>query len=454
MSQITQSKVHFIGIGGIGMSGIAELLHNMGAEVSGSDQSDNDQTQRLTSMGVEVFKGHRSEQVESADVVVYSSAVQPENVEFARAVEMKIPIIGRAEALAEIMRLKRGVAIAGTHGKTTTTSFTAQIFLEAQLDPTIVVGGRLDVIKSNAKLGAGEWLVAEADESDGSFLRLSPELAVITNVDYDHLDFYGSKENVEAGFRQFADRIPFYGHIVVCGDDVALLKCLSEFRKPISTYGFSESCDYKLVGENSKYEIFFQNESLGKIEMPLPGQHNALNALAAMIVAEKAGIPFSVSISAIESFAGVDRRLQKKGIFGGVEFYDDYGHHPTEVKAVLSSLKEKYPSKELHVIFQPHRYSRTRDCWAEFTQCFEAADHLYLLDIYPAGEQPLDGISSTELHKSIPLKGKTLVNELDPADIVSQLLADMQWKEGDVVLTLGAGNVSRIGDLLRGRLNS
>ncbi len=452
MSQISRAKVHFIGIGGIGMSGIAELLHNMGANVSGSDQADNAQTQHLKQLGVKVFKGHLAEQVHEKDVVVYSSAVRPDNVEFAEALKLKIPLIGRAEALAEIMRLKRGIALAGTHGKTTTTSFTAQIFLQAEKDPTIVVGGRLDVIKSNAKLGSGEWLVAEADESDGSFLRLSPELAAITNLDYDHLDFYGTKQSLEKGFREFADRIPFYGCLVACGDDENLKRVLQEFRKPLVYYGFSETNDFYLEGENSKYKIFRGEECLGEVNMPLPGRHNALNALAAMVVSYRAGIPFSVSIKAIECFAGVDRRLQHKGQISGVEYYDDYGHHPTEVRAVLSSLKEKHPHQKLHVVFQPHRFTRTRDCWDEFVGCFSDCDFLYLLDIYPAGEKPIEGIDSEKLFQEVQCSKKFHINELEPSKIVQTLLQYSNWESGDIVLTLGAGNVSQIGDLLRDRL--
>ena len=447
---LATAKVHFIGIGGIGMCGLAELLHNMGAQVSGSDLSENQQTERLRELGVRVFKGHQATHLGEAEVVVYSSAVKSTNPEYQAARQRKIPLIPRAEALAEIMRLKRGVAVAGTHGKTTTTSLAASIFIQADLDPTVVVGGRLDLIKSTACLGQGEWLIAEADESDGSFNRLAPEVVIITNIDNDHLDHYGSFTGLQQAFFDFASRIPFYGLLVVCGDDSETLKLFSDFGKRMVTYGFSEQNDFYLVkdtsqpqGQGVKYQVYREGELLGGIQPSLPGQHNALNSLAALIVALEAGIQFEDAKRALASFAGVDRRFQKRHSRNGIESYDDYGHHPTEIKAVLNGFRERFPGHRLVVLFQPHRYSRTQICWPEFLTCFEVSDLVYITDIYPAGEAPVPGITSQELCEKVqhphchylPLHG---------TDDITPLAKEL--RSGDILITLGAGDIWKWGD--------
>ena len=446
--KLAQSRVHFIGIGGIGMCGLAELLHNMGARVQGSDLSENAQVQRLQSLGIKVSVGHHSENILGVDVCVYSSAVKPDNVEYKKALELKIPMIPRAEALAEIMRLKRGVAIAGSHGKTTTTSMTAAVLLAAEMDPTIVVGGRLDLIKSTAKLGSGDWLVAEADESDGSFHRLSPEVVIITNIDNDHLDYYKTFENIQRSFLDFAHRIPFYGAAIVCGDDAETRKLFEGFQKKIIFYGFEKENQFILSGVNSSYQ-FFQNkdgvlEKWGEFKLAVPGRHNALNALAAVLAAVQVGLAPEEALLGLQTFNGVDRRLQMRYQKENFIYYDDYGHHPTEILAVLQALREKHPSQKVVVLFQPHRFSRTQSCWKEFTECFQAANELYLLDIYPAGEAPIAEITSEKLAQEIKgLKAQYLKSKDQAVSEISKNL-----KADSVFLTLGAGDVYKTGDLI------
>lgn len=449
LPRLAQARVHFIGIGGIGMCGLAELLHNMGAQVTGSDESENAQVLRLEGLGIPVFRGHHASQLGSADVVVYSSAVKPDNEEYAEARRLKIPLIRRAEALAEMMRLRRGLAIAGTHGKTTTTSLTASIFLSAQQDPTIVVGGRLDVIKSTAQLGRGEWLIAEADESDGSFLKLSPEIVVVTNVDNDHLDHFESMKGLRSAFLEFALRIPFYGAAIVCGDDPETRKLFADFPKKIIFYGERTTNDIILKVVDGRYRLLHGEEVLGEFTLPLPGRHNALNATAAALAAREAGIPLSESLAAVGVFRGVDRRFQHKASIRGMEFFDDYGHHPTEVEAVLKGCRERYPTRRLIVVFQPHRYSRTQICWDQFTKCFTLADHLYLLDIYAAGEAPISGVTSVRLAKEMKDQNVTYLNRQEDPDL-DTVAKDLL--EGDVVITLGAGDVWRLGERLMEKL--
>lgn len=441
--KLAQSRVHFIGVGGIGMCGLAELLHNMGAQVSGSDIANNAQTLRLKDLGIKLRIGHASENIQDVDVVVYSSAVKLDNVELAEARKRKIPIIPRAEALAEVMRLKRGIAIAGTHGKTTTTSLTASIFITAQTDPTIVVGGRLDLIKSTALLGKGEWVIAEADESDGSFHRLSPETVIITNIDNDHMDYYKSFLNLQKAFFDFAQKIPFYGSAILCGDEDRVRSVFLDFPKRFHFYGFEAHNDYVLSGRGGQYTVHHHGQKLGDFKINVPGRHNALNALAAIIAGLHAGLSFQVCAKGIEAFQGVDRRLQFKGEKGGVRIYDDYGHHPTEVRAVLQAIREKYPNRRIVVVFQPHRYSRTQYCWHDFANCFNFADQLYLLDIYPAGEAPIVGIDSVSLAKSVQHPSCRYLGGVK-ADAVRTLEHDLQ--KDDVVLTLGAGDVWKIGE--------
>lgn len=437
---LSRSKFHFIGIGGIGMSGLAELLYNMGATISGSDQSENEQVQKLRTLGVTIHTGHKKENVSDVDAVVYSSAIPTTNPELVEAKVRKIPIISRAEVLSEIMRLKRSIAVAGSHGKTTVTSMTACTFINAKVDPTVVVGGRLDLIKSNSFLGKGEWLIAEADESDGSFKRLSPEIAIITNIDDDHMDHYGTFDNLQKAFNEFANLIPFYGFCVVMGDDVKTRKLFENFDKRVVFYGMHEQNDFyltKIKNENDFiYSIHHNNTKLGSFQLNIPGEHNALNALAAFIVAYKCGIPVATAIEGLELFKGVDRRFQLLGEKNGVKIYDDYGHHPTEVKAVLQAFREKYPTSKIKVAFQPHRYSRTRACWTEFLKSFENCDELYLVDIYAAGEAPLEGISSVKLCDEIQHSHCEYIGHVD--NVTEKIL---QAKAGEIFVTLGAGDI-------------
>ncbi len=444
---LQKSNFHFVGIGGIGMCGLAELLHNMGAQVTGSDASENANTERLKELGVKVYKGHASSQVGDADVVVYSSAIHFGNPEIAEARSRNIPLIPRAEALAEIMRLKRGVAVAGTHGKTTTTSLTSAIFLEAKMNPTIVVGGRLDLIKSTALLGDGEWLIAEADESDGSFHKLSPEVAIITNIDSDHLDHFKTFENLQKSFHDFALKVPFYGLAIVCGDDAIARSIFEHYPKRMLFYGFEEKNDLIVDGENGEYRLF-QNDRmsgkktlLGSFSMKVPGRHNALNAVAAIAAGMHAGLSFEACAKGIARFEGVDRRFHFKGEKGGVKIYDDYGHHPTEVRAVMQAFREKFPKQRLVVYFQPHRYSRTQHCWHDFTTAFSLADVVLLGDIYAAGEAPIPGVTSEKLAAEMKhADASYFVKDEQAADKIKSGL-----KEGDVFITLGAGDGWKLG---------
>lgn len=445
--KLDNAKFHFIGIGGIGMCGLAELLHNIGAAVTGSDAGENANTERLKSLGVTVYKGHAQGQVGEADVVVYSSAIAHSNVEMMEARSKEIPLIPRAEALAEIMRLRRGIAIAGTHGKTTTTSLTSSIFLEAELNPTIVVGGRFERIKSTALLGTGEWLIAEADESDGSFNKLSPEIAVITNIDSDHMDHYKTFENLKRAFLEFAYRVPFYGVVIACGDDPAVREIFANFSKRIYFYGFDKSNDFVIEGEKGNYTLFRshktdeQKDKLGKFVLNIPGRHNALNATASLIVGLSVGLDFAVCAHGLEKFEGVDRRFHYKGESAGIKIYDDYGHHPTEVRATLQAFREKFEGQRVVVYFQPHRYSRTEHCWQDFKTSFSQADVLLLGDIYAAGETPISGISSEKLlsEMSHPKAMHSPKNDQQLETILKEL------KSGDVFLTLGAGDGWKLG---------
>lgn len=441
--RLARAKVHFIGIGGIGMCGLAELLHNLGAQVTGSDAGENLQTLRLKEMGVSVFRGHDESHLGDCEVVVYSSAIKEDNVEFLAARRKKIPLIRRAEALAQIMNLKRGIAVAGTHGKTTTTSLTASIFLQAKLDPTIVVGGRLDVIKSTAALGKGEWLIAEADESDGSFTHLSPEIVIITNIDNDHLDYYKSFQNLENAFLDFAQRIPFYGAAIVCGDDPNLMKLFKRFGKRWISYGLEPHNDYILIKHADHWEVSHAGDKLGELRPSMPGKHNALNSLAAILAGLQAGISFETAAQAVGQFGGVDRRFQHKASVRGIDFYDDYGHHPTEIRAVLSGFKERFPERRLVTVFQPHRYSRTKICWSDFLTCFSETDVLFVTDIYAAGEAPMEGVDSRTLLEQIQHPDRHLISRKEDPQLnaVKSFL-----RSGDILLTLGAGDISKLGE--------
>lgn len=438
------SRFHFIGVGGIGMSGLAELLQRMGAQVSGSDLKSNQQTEYLKSLGVKIYNSHLTENVVGCDVVVYSSAIRKDNPEIQEAARLKIPRIPRAEALAEIMRLRRGIAVGGSHGKTTTTSMLATIFLNSNQHPTIAVGGRLQAIDSTAHLGHGEWMIAEADESDGSFSRLNPEIAMITNIDNDHLDHYGTMSALQSAFYDFALKVPFYGVVVACGDDPLIQKTFSDFSKKIIFYGTDKNCDYWIQRAGSAYEVFNRkSEKIGSFKLQVPGKHNALNALGAAVAAHQAGLSWKDCFEGLEAYSGVDRRFHYRGEWKSMKVFDDYGHHPTEVRATLQAFREKFPEEKICVVFQPHRYSRTQLCWDDFITSFKDCDELYLLDIYPAGESKLPGVTSERLAQEIQGPQTHYVGTLAQS---KQNLAE-QPISGAVIVCLGAGDVNKFYDL-------
>ena len=435
--EIKNTKLHFIGVGGVGMSALAQLYHSMGAQVSGSDMKESPQLKELEDKGIKIFVGHRSEQVTSEmDVVVYSSAIHPENPERQQALALKVPIIPRAEALAEIMRFKRGIAVGGTHGKTTTTSMISSIFMHSQFDPTIAVGGRLKLIQSTARLGKGPWMVAEADESDGSFSRYHPEICIITNIDTDHLDHFGNFENLQQAFLNFALNVPFYGTAVVYGDDPNIRALFKTYTKKIYFYGLSEDNDFVLTKKENNYEIKSRSGLIGQFSLQVPGRHNALNALAAAIATHAAGVTWEQCMKGLDEYSGVDRRFQKIGEIKGVSVFDDYAHHPTEIAATIAAARELCPQGQLHLIYQPHRYTRTRDCWSDYQKCFTGCDALYLLDIYPAGESPIDGVNSLLLSQGLGSSARYFENKEElPVEVIRGL------RPGDVVLTMGTSDV-------------
>lgn len=443
--------IHFVGIGGIGMSGIAELLLSLGYRVSGSDLRTTDITKRLEGMGGVVYQGHKAAWVAGADVVVTSTAIPADNPEVVAAKEAHVPVIQRAEMLAELMRLKKyGIAVAGSHGKTSTTSMVAAILAEAGLDPTVVVGGKVHGLGSNAKLGEGEFLVAEADESDGSFLKLSPVIEVVTNIDLEHLDYYRDIEQIKDIFLEFIDRLPFYGAAVVCIDNDNVAQILPRIKKRILTYGLSEQADLqavKITSGNGTSTFTVRNSSgeLGVIRLNRPGRHLIYNSLAAVSVGLELEIDFAVIARALEQFQGVQRRLQVKGEAGGVLVVDDYGHHPTEIKATLDAVREGWPERRVVVAFQPHRYSRTQGLFDDFVTAFRRTDVLILTDIYAASEQPIEGITSEKLLEAIKLHGQRHAHFIP--DLVQQPQAMLPLlREGDLLLTLGAGNIVRAGE--------
>lgn len=443
--RIQKAKFHFVGVGGIGMCGLAELLSSLGCQVTGSDAGENANTDRLKKLGITLYKGHAASQVGDADVVVYSSAIPQNNPEIAAARALQIPLIPRAEALAEIMRLKRGIAVAGTHGKTTTTSMVSSVFLAANMNPTIFVGGKLELINSTALLGNGEWIIAEADESDGSFHKLSPEIAIITNIDSDHMDHYKTFENLQKSFQDFSLKIPFYGVCIACGDDPHIVQIFEHFPKRKILYGFQKHNDLVVEGSLGKYKIS-KNENgslslIGEFELSIPGHHNALNAAASIAAGLSAGISFEDCCKGLSQFKGVDRRFHYKGEGQGVHVYDDYGHHPTEVRAVMQAFREKFPQNKLIVYFQPHRYSRTQHCWHEFMNCFNEADKLLIDEIYSAGESPIPGVTTERLLKEMKNNKASLFHRdaSSIADLVSSL------SKGDIFITLGAGDGWKLG---------
>jgi UDP-N-acetylmuramate--alanine ligase len=447
--------VHFIGIGGIGMSGLAEILRTMRFEVSGSDLKEGDVTRRLASLGVTTYIGHRAEHVKGADVVVYSSAVAQENPEMLRAKALEIPTISRAEMLAELMRTKYCVTIAGSHGKTTTTSIVATVLRSAGLDPTVVVGGKVNALGSNALLGAGDLFVAEADESDGSFLKFTPTIAVVTNIDAEHLDFYGTHEHVKSAFVEFSNRIPFYGLGVMCIDHPHVQAILPRVTRRISTYGTSHQADYRaknlrFEGLTTQFEVARRGDSLGAFQVNMPGSHNVLNALAAIAVADELEIPLDVTRDSVASFHGVQRRFTvvgkpticRSGQTGDVLIIDDYGHHPAEVVATLDAAQRGF-DRRVVVAFQPHRFSRTESLFAEFTRAFNNADVLFVTDVYAAGEKPIASASGEALAKAIRAHGHHNVRFIaDKPSITSALLEVVL--PGDIVIALGAGDINSV----------
>ena len=446
-------RVHFVGIGGIGMSGIAEVLLTLGYSVSGSDVVESDITRRLESLGARIFSGaHDAAHVDDGvDVLVISSAVTFSNPEVVRARELKVPVIPRAEMLAELMRMKHGIAIAGTHGKTTTTSLVGTVLREAGRDPTVVVGGKLRALGSNARLGLGEYLVAEADESDGSFLFLSPIVAVVTNIDPEHLDHFGDMEHVRAAYLQFIHRVPFYGLAVLCIDNVNVRALLPQVNKRFVTYGTAPDADWqarelRVEGLQTVFEVWRLGERLGTVRLQMPGRHHALNALAAITVADDLGIPWRLAAHALEEFGGIHRRFEVRGEEQGILVVDDYGHHPEEIRATLRAAREGF-GRRLVVAFQPHRFSRTRDLFDDFLGAFDDADLLLLTEIYPAGERPIDGVAGDALFQALERRGHLDVRFVRSRERVADTLLEVV-RSGDLVLCLGAGDIYRSADEL------
>lgn len=467
-------SVHFVGIGGIGMSGIAEVLNNLGYEVHGSDLRDSETTRRLRELGIDIKTGHNANNLTNADVVVTSSAVSPDNPEVEAARKLSIPVIPRAEMLAELARLKYAILVAGAHGKTTTTSLIASILGEGEFDPTVVIGGKLKGIGSNAKLGQGEFLVAEADESDGSFLKLSPTIAIVTNIDREHMDYFKNIDEIKKAFLSFINKVPFYGLCILNGDNEYMKELMPEVGRRFITYGLSEGLDLvakniRSNGFNAVFDVELNEKLMGTFEVPLAGEHNISNCIAAVAVANELGMKVEDIQKALKNFSGVQRRFEMKGSVKGIDVIDDYGHHPAEIIATLKAVKEamhqntelRTKNKELRtkttddgqrttdngrliVLFQPHRYTRTRDLLGEFIDAFGDADKVLLMDIYPAGEKPLPGVNSELLYRGIT-ETKVDVEYIDDREQIQSCL-EMELKSGDILLTLGAGDVWKEGE--------
>jgi UDP-N-acetylmuramate--alanine ligase len=443
-------RLHFVGIGGIGMSGLAELLKSVGFSVSGSDLRESETTERLRSLGIAVFPaGHRAEHIGGAHVVVYSSAVDQHNPEVAAARSLGIPVIKRAEMLAEVMRMKRGIAISGAHGKTTTTSMTGAILVAGGLDPTIVVGGRVHQIGTNARLGKGEFLVAEADEFDRSFLELKPVLAVVNNIDLEHLDTYKDLADIKDSFCRFAASVPFFGAAILGIDDANVEAIRSRIERRVVTFGLTPRADVtakdlELTRTGARFMVVADDTPLGTVALPMPGLHNVKNALGALAAAREAGVPFAVAAGALGEFSGVVRRFERKGEKNGVLVFDDYAHHPTEVSATLAAARQAYPERRLVALFQPHLFSRTRDFAQGFAAAFQAADVVFVIPIYGSREQPLPGVTSRLVTDAARALGHKHVFDVpERNEVVHSLEAEL--KEGDLLLTMGAGDVYRLG---------
>ena len=451
---LKNKNLHFIGIGGIGMCGLAELLYNSGCTVTGSDLQEGAEVLRLRKLGIPIFIGHDSSHISpDTDIVVYSSAVKTNNVEREEAKNRQLPVIHRAEALAEMMRLKQGIVIAGSHGKTTTTAFLTNIFFNAGKNPTVAAGGRLDLFQSTAHLGKSKWFIAESDESDGSFHHLFPELVILTNIDDDHLDFYGSLIEMKKNFYDFLKKIPFYGAVAACGDCKNVREVLRAFPKKFYFYGFSKENDFVLQKGNRAYSVEYKNKKWAEFQVPLKGDYNALNALGAMICAWLAGVKKQAVQKGLENFKGVKRRKEFKGHYKNNSkdclFYDDYAHHPTELKALLSSMKEEFKNRRLITLFQPHRYTRFKNCWQGFLESFVDTDLLYVLPVYSAGETPITKINSQNFVKKVKHSRAYFIK----GEQISSSLAKT-IKKGDLILTAGAGSIYRYGEELLSTLQN
>ena len=443
-------KIHFVGIGGIGMSGIAEVLLNLGYKVSGSDLRASEITERLAGLGAEIGIGHSAVNLRNVNVVVISSAVHDDNPEVIEAKRLHVPVIPRAEMLAELMRMKYGIAIAGTHGKTTTTSMAASILGHAGIDPTIVIGGKLNAIGTNARLGQGEFLLAEADESDGSFLVLSPTIAVVTNVDADHLDHYSGIEEIKDTFAEFINKVPFYGLAVLCLDDENIREILPRVKKRYITYGLSAQADIRAThvihdGFSTSFVAHYKGYRLGEVKFSMPGAHNVLNALACIAIGLELDLPFITIQEGFAKFSGVGRRFTVKGEPNGIMIVDDYGHHPAEIRATLAAARLGWPERRIVAVFQPHRYTRTKELFGDFVTAFYDAEVLILTDIYAAGEQPIEGATSERLAHEVLRHGQKNVTWIADREKIPGHLAEIV-KSGDIVITLGAGNIWQQGE--------
>jgi UDP-N-acetylmuramate--alanine ligase len=453
--------IHFVGIGGIGMSGIAEVLLDLGLCVQGSDLQENDNVKRLEAKGARIFFAHSKNNVDGVDVVVKSSDIKPDNPELIAAKECGIPVVPRAEMLAELMRFKHGIAIMGAHGKTTTTSLVATVLEKAELDPTVVIGGKLNHLKSNAKTGRGQFMVAEADESDGSFLHLSPSIIALTNIDKEHLNFWTSVDAIKSAFTDFINRLPFYGLLVACSDDIHVQAILPLIERRVTTYGLDTEfpADYTATdivydGLFTHFQVQKKGALLGQVNLQLVGRHNVQNALAAIAVADELGLSFELIKNALQMFGGVQRRFTVVGEHDGIMVVDDYGHHPTEIEAVLKAASSAFPARRIHVLFQPHRFSRTKALFDEFSNAFSSAHHVIITDIYAAQESPIEGICSEHLAKAIAVQSKNTTvlygGNLEDATRMAAALA----KPGDVLITLGAGSITKSANTLLALLRS
>jgi UDP-N-acetylmuramate--alanine ligase len=440
------TKIHFVGIGGMGMCGIAEVLVNMGYRVSGSDMNDTEITRHLAQIGCTVQRGHKADNLAEADVVVVSSAIKGYNPEVEAARARQIPVIPRAEMLGELMRMKYAIAVAGAHGKTTTTTMMHTVLMAAGHDPTAVIGGRVNSLGlANARWGKSDYLVAEADESDGSFLTLTPTVAIVTNVDPEHLDHYGTFDNVKSAFASFCNRVPFYGVSALCLDNAGVKEIIPNMTKRFTTFGITSQATYRarnirFDGLTTRFVAWRHATELGEVVLPMPGNHNVLNALGVLAVSDFMGIPFETYVNALASFEGVARRFTVRGEVGGVTVVDDFGHHPAEVKATLSGAKAAFGGRRVIAAFQPHRYTRTRDQLTEFSRAFHDADKVVVCDIAPAGEKPIDGVSSEVVVKNARDAGHKDITYIGKREDVAAWL-DGHAKPGDIVITLGAGNI-------------